>query len=365
MLLDEFKEYILTPQEEIYLNQSFSVKGVDIFLIALTREENRNALWAMFHYPDYPATPSPKQESDTHPLTNRDKMKRGLQSQEQKHFSPRIEELTIQGQKMSFHSSCGNGIHFEEDFVIEHIINQTGGMQLQHFLEHGMDASEWKDFDMENICFMVHEQCPGQPFPVVDPQKDLDLQVKIKYSSLEFYIGKPVRLEFSDQLNTQKQSFFDPINQQEHFFYLTKMRHYDIWEETQRTREEQIRISSELSVPELADDFEYLETICPKGMDMAVLEYEVEDSTKYQLNFYSKKYLDAAPKFSTIGHTHHFMMVFGDMDDSNHMGFRKRASIIMPVEKDCQDGLDTELFSCFVTIPSEVVSLPNSKPVSD
>ncbi|MPN40311.1 hypothetical protein SDC9_187847 [bioreactor metagenome] len=133
------------------------------------------------------------------------------------------------------------------------------------------------------------------------------------------------------------------------------MEHYDIWKETTHffeddrfkafTPEEQQQMKeSHLSC---------IEQICPKGMNLAMLEYEEENDV--QLNFYTKEFLDKRPVHSNSASS--VGMIFGSDRKFGINGFRSRLCMIKPIEKDFQGSIDAELFSCYIRIPEEIIKV--------
>ncbi|MCT4509562.1 MAG: hypothetical protein N4A48_12570 [Tepidibacter sp.] len=148
--------------------------------------------------------------------------------------------------------------------------------------------------------------------------------------------------------------FYDFIEKKNRIFYIDRIKHYDIWEEVNDKFEDAfIQDFSKEQIKKMKEQYiDILEKICPKGMDLAIVEYETEDDI--QLNFYSKEYLDVIPVCNTSSSS--AIILKSDKEVGNN-GFESRVCMIKPVEKDFKGSLDVELFSWVMKIPEEIITL--------
>lgn len=86
-------------------------------------------------------------------------------------------------------------------------------------------------------------------------------------------------------------------------------------------------------------------------MNLAILEYESDNDV--QLNFYSKEYLDKEPVYKNSSSS----MFFKSHKELGNNGFRSGICMIKPVEKDFNGCIDVVLFSQFVEIPEELITV--------
>ena len=341
MLLRELMQTMFLPKEEIFINKIVKIRGIDVHLISITLEEHKNVLWAMYQLPCH-FDEGADLEEKTEYTSNRNEM---INNNRQKMRSTyiNISEIMIQKQKMIFSSSCASAISYR-DFA--------GYMQLQHFIEKGMDTINMNEVDLANIIIATYEQKESEEFPDIDLSKELDITIKISKEFDQVLINQPITLEFEESEKGKKLYFYDPIEKGNHVFYIDKMYHYDIWGEVNRNLYDQLmQILPKEQIMQMKEQYMIvLEKTCPKGLNLAMIEYETEDDV--QLDFYSKEYLDNIPAPSTSSVS---MMIFKSDRELGNNGFKSRVCMIKPVEKGFIGSIDVELFSLFVEIPEEVI----------
>lgn len=343
MRLKDLKKNMILPTKEILINKIVKIRGFDVHLLSITAEEDRNVFWMMYNQPSNVDLKIDLEERSEY-ASNRDEMIDDV-SREMKphHFS--ISEIHIQGKKMTFSSyraSCMGNMNFE------------GRMQLQHFIERGISTKNWDEVDLSNIVIASYKQSEDEEFPEIDLSRELDITIKVNSEFKQVLANKPMTLEFGEAKKGDTLSFYDSIGNQERTFYINKMEHYDVWKDvSEKFESEEIRGLSEERIKEIKEKyFICLKEICPKGMNLARLEYESEDDI--QLNFYSKEFMDRkpAPKASSSS-----MMLFKSDKEFGINGFKSRLSMIMPVDKNYSGSIDVELFSWYLKIPEEVITI--------
>jgi len=72
-----------------------------------------------------------------------------------------------------------------------------------------------------------------------------------------------------------------------------------------------------------------------------------------QLNFYSKEYLDKRPVHKSSSS----MMFFKSDKELGSNGFKSRICMIKSVDKDFNGSIDVELFSRYMEIPEEIITV--------
>ena len=342
MPLKDFEENMFLPDKEIFINKIVRIKEVDVNLISITLEKHRTILWAMYKLPCYSDERKDKEERREY-TSNRDKIIND--SNEKMNFpNINISEIIIQKQKMTFSSHTSIRMSNWKD---------ERDKELEYFMEKGIIKTNWDEVDFENIIIVEYEQKDSEEFPVIDLSKKLDIILKLRSDSNKVSINQSISMKFSEMGKGNKFYFYDSINIKKHIFYIDKMYHYDVWEEVNNTLEyELMRVLPKDQIEQMKEEYiTVLEKICPKGMNLAMLEYETEDDM--QLKFYSKEYLDERPAHNSSAS----IMFFKSDRELGSNGFKSRVCMIKPVEKDFDGIIDIELLSCFMKRPEETITV--------
>lgn len=342
MLLRDLKQNMFLPNKEIFINKTVKIREVDVQLISLTSEEHRNVLWIMYKLPCHINEERDSEERIEH-TSNRAEMISNIIG-ESNSRNIHISEIMIQNQKMTFNRSSTRPISY---------MNYEGYMQLQHFIENGMDITNWNEIDLDNIVIAAYEQEESKEFPTIDLSKKLDISLKIGRDCRQVLINQPLTLKFGKMDKDSKFYFYDSIEKKQRIHYIDKIEHYDIWEEAHRHFEsEQMQAFSKEQIKQMKEQYlASMDKICPQGMNLAILEYETEDDM--QLNFYSKEYLDKRPVHKSSSS----MMFFKSDKELGSNGFKSRLCMIKPLQKDFNGSIDIELFSRYIEIPEEIISV--------
>lgn len=344
MLLKDLKKNMILPRKEILINKIVKIREIDVHLISITSEEDRNVLWAIYQSPchmDEEIDP----EERTEYTSNRDKMINNI-TKERSSCDISIYEMIIQNKKMTFSSSSGSRVLHS---------NYEEYMKLQHFIEGGMSTTNWDEVDVSNIFIVAYKQSEDEEFPEIDLSRELDITIKISNNSKQILVDPPmpIRLKFGEMEKGNKFYFYDPIEKKERIFYINKMEHYDIWEDiNQKFESEEMQAFPKEQLEEMKEQYlDGLGEICPKGMNLAMLEYEAEGDI--QLDFYTKEYLEKKPVYrsSSTG------ILFRSDKEFGINGLKSRLCMIKPVEKDFNGSIDIELFSWYMKIPEEIIRI--------
>lgn len=343
MLLRDLKQNMFLPKKEIFINKIVNIRGVDVQLISITSEESRNVLWAIYASPCCFDDEIDSEEREEY-ASNREEMINNITS-ERRYSHIDICEIIIQKQKITFSSSSAS--------PIDHM-DYEKYMQMQHFIENGMDTTNWNEVDLDNIVIAAYEQRENEEFPEIDLSKELDITLKIRENFREVLINHPMCLKFNKIETDNKFYFYDSIEKKNRIFYIDKMEHYDIWEEVNNTfQHEKMQHFTKQQINEMKEEYMVcLENTCPKGMNLAIIEYETEDNV--QLNFYLKEYLDERPVHNTSSSS---VMLFKSDRVLGDNGFKSRVCMIKPVEKDFNGSIDVELFSWYMEIQEEIIRI--------
>ncbi|WP_198006284.1 hypothetical protein [Alkaliphilus oremlandii] len=352
MFIKELKESMLLPQEEILINRRVYIRGIPAHIISLTKEKHRNALWVLYEG----ASGSSEEMEDIYEIDGEERI--GNKTNRQDIVDPMhrernarnigfISEITIQNQKLIFTSSQGYHLHDR---------HYEGYMQLQHFIEKGLDLEGLNEINVNNLVIQCYAQDENPEFPEIDLSKALDITLKIGSDFKRELMDPPmasIQLRFKEYEKEHKFSFFDPVENENIEFYINKMEHYDVWEETKkRVEKEWPKIASKDEIEQIKGElFDTIEQICPKGMDLAIMEYESEKDV--QLNFYTTEYLDSKPihRSSSVG------MIFSPENKLGQNGFTNRICMLKPVAKDFNEAIEIELLYWFREIPEEIIHI--------
>lgn len=354
MFIKELKEIMILPQKEIFINRWVNIGGIPAYIISLTKEENRNALWVLYE-DDMVSSEEMEninememyEEERIGDKTNRQDIVDHIHRERNARNIGFISELTIQNQTMIFTSSQGQRLH---DRYYE------GYMQLQHFIENGLDLERLDGVNVNNLVIQCYAQDENQEFPEIDLSKALDITLKIGRSSKRELIDPPmasIHLQFKEYEKDHKFSFFNPVENEEIEFYINKMERYDVWEDMKKKIEnEWLKIASKDEIEQMKGQlFDTMERICPKGMDLAIMEYELEKNV--QLNFYTTVHLASKPIHlsSSVG------MIFSPENKLGQNGFTNRICMLKPVGKDFNEAIEIELLYWWREIPEEVIHI--------
>lgn len=343
MLLKDLKKNMILPKKEILINKIVKLRGKEIHIISITLEENRNVLWAIYELPYCFNEAKDKGEIPEY-ASNRDEMINNI-SQELSSYYIHISEITIQKQKMTFSSSRSSYMYG---------MGHEGCMQLQHFIEIGMSTANWDEVDSGEMVIVAYVQNQNEDFPSIDLSAELDITLKVDREFKQVLINQPMCIEFGEMKKGNRFCFYDSFKKRNRFFYIDKVGHYDIWEESNHIFEsEWAKSLSQEQIEQMKKEhIAHLEEICPQGMNLAILEYESEDDI--ELNFYSKEYLDKKP----VHRTSALALAFFTTDKEIGInGLKKRVSVINLIKKDFNGSIEVEVFSWFLEIPEEIVKV--------
>lgn len=343
MLFRTLKKQMLLPQKEILINRSVEIRGRKTILVSITTQADETVLWGLQYQPSL----GMMSEEPIQCMTNKERLLRNRVHQtNQNDF---ISELVIQGQKMTFGSCSANRI-------LEN--SHEAFMRLQHFVESGLSVTELDDYPMDELILFAYKQREGEPFPEFNSSKGLDMTLEIASRMEEQGIDyQPFSLSFQENLEKEKPRFFQDTTQNiNRTFYLNAFKHYDIWKEIeeyfisekfQKTLEAQ-NLDAKAIEAFKSNYLRSMESVCPRGYDLAVLEYETEDNI--QLNFYSNHFLDEKPApsgSSSVG------FILRPDEELGANGYKKRQCMIGPIEKDYEGSMDVVLFSWYKNLPEE------------
>lgn len=338
MLVKDLKQRMFLPEKEILINKIINIRGRDVHLISITSQEQRNVLWVM-----YQVNSSHDEEiylkRSVEYTSNREKMLNNLANRTDD-YSLSISEMIIQNKKMTFSSS--RSAHIDR-------VQSEEYAKMQHFIEEGITTSNWDKVNLRDIVIAGLVQSEEEQFPEIDLSKDLEISLKLRREFNQVLIGEPMTLEFGEVEKGKKFYFYDTIQKKNRIFYIDRLYHYDIWSEVNEFfSKEYIKGTPQARLKDMKDEYlAGVENTCPKGMNLAMLEYETEDDV--QLDFYTAECLEERPILSSSSSG----MLFKTKEKCGPNGYRSRVCMIKPVPKDFEGSIEVELFSWFMQIPEE------------
>ncbi len=337
MLLKDLKEQMLLPEEEYIINRYVNIGDIDVLLLSLTVERDKNSIWMI--YEDEGLSGEDLYYRDS-PKTNRERLLRSIDNTN-KYKSFSINKMELGGHTIKFGSSRSSHIYD---------MNREGLMQLQHFAEKNLIPEKWDDIRLENLVIVRYNLMEDQVLPSIDSLKELPIVLYMKNDSVEVPIQSPFKVKFGRQEIGTKITYHDPVLEKDNYFFINEIYSYDVYEDTLRKME---KVEDEEMRKEMLKNFnEDMEDICPRDKNMAVIRYETIDDI--QLNFKMKDYLDAEAIKSNSASA---MMVFSKMDEVGVNGYKLQECVLKPIDKEFNGELEIELFSRNIIIPGETVEV--------
>ncbi|GGO01999.1 hypothetical protein [Saccharibacillus kuerlensis] len=343
MRLKDLKETMLLPDREILINRSVKINDTDVLLISITSEQQTHRLWTLRKLPEGSDEEMIVHRSEE-PLSNRDHLQESMISDGQQDY---ISKMIIQGQTMTFDSSESR--YFREQ-------DHEMYMRLQHFVEKGLELGSFAEVELERLFLTCYEQENSKPFPKLDLDKELDIMLKFNSTFRRIPIHtEPIVLQFGDSQKEIKHSFYDPLHDKNRFFYINALTRYDIWEEAEKIPENpDLQHFTDEERRQFKEQYiENLESVCAKGKELALIEYEAEGNV--QLNFYTKEYLDAQPVYSS--NSSHSVMFFKSDREVGHNGLTSRICEIGSVDNTFSGSLVVELMHYYAEFPEKTIKL--------
>ncbi|WP_459477848.1 hypothetical protein [Clostridium saccharoperbutylacetonicum] len=251
-------------KKEIIINKTVNIKGIDVNLMAITPEEAGNVLWAIYKLPYR----KDNEKNVTKYLSNREEIINSV-NKESSFININISEIIIQGQKILTSSSTSIPLCFWK---------VDNSIKLQNFIDNGLISANLDDEDLENIIITEYKLKDCDELPKIDTTKKLDIIIKLRSHSKSIIINQSIHMEFGEMEIGNKFEFYYPIEKRKYNYYINNMYHYDVWDEVNNNLEKELgQVVPKKQREEAKKEYAAaLEKICPRGMDLAMLEYESE-----------------------------------------------------------------------------------------
>lgn len=344
MYLGLLREFLFHPDEEYIINRTLNVRGKDVLLLSLTKENDTCSLWVMrkrdLHEELY----------EVEVETKRDEMLRHIESSNRDH-NFFLNQMEIQGNIVEFDTSFNHYVHEN---------NWEAIVKLLHFVELGLIPEEWDNVELENLVITEFRQKEGDYVPVIDTTKDLSILLYIGQDTRQVPILHSFKAHMGKQDMGKKIIYYDKELGKEGCFYINELTSYDPYEDIEKMVKNIENIEERERV--LDDLINAIKDYCPRGKNLAIIEYETEDDT--QLEFYLKEYLDSKPiiyedynEKEPIGRSTGIGFIATTDKDKGINGYKLRASVMQAIDKDYSGELQIELFSRYLIIPEEIVKV--------
>jgi len=222
---------------------------------------------------------------------------------------------------------------------------------LQHLQESKLLPDFLMDVPCEKLSLARYTQNKGENCPSVDVKKELDITIELGIDHHTYLINQEFTLGF-DEIKENEFSVFNPLHDNESTYYIQPLKPYDIWYEFMHKFEDERYkdIPKDVLDKMSKESLRNLESICPKGKQMVILEYESEETVT--LNFYATEYLDAIHEEKSSVTV---LMARPDKKIGDH-GMYNKVSLIKAISETDRNDIDIELFSITVTIPKEIIN---------
>jgi len=349
MSISSVKSEMLLPEQELIIGKQFELKGKPALITSITLQGGIIKLWIFQQIPK--AVIAEAAEMEAVPcITNREEiLRRTLQS---RFGFKHISAITLQGISLPISRSSMS--------IVGH--DPASYMKLQHFAEAGVNFSPIENVSFEELVLSEYQLAEGTAFPQIDTGTDIPVSLTLQEESVEVLIepAHSFHLRTDVQLGGEAHSFRDPSDGREIVYSIDQIGCFDIWKGTQEhfLDEETIKVWREHGLDDTAIAQrkvhlqETTESLCPKGHEILVLQYECPDDL--QLNFYTTDFLDSKPlhtgSCSSVG------LIGSSADDSLH-GHPVRSCQLKTVPKGFDEPVDVELISWYRRIPEERIEV--------
>jgi hypothetical protein len=343
MLLRGLKQSFVIPDKELIINKVFEARGRDAVLAALTEQDGRQQLWCVYTSPNQHHELLPENAAYRERLLL---LNRG---------DPPIfmTEMLIKGHQITFGST-------EYRHQVFHDAARFY-LPLQYLTERGVDLSVFDNIDESKLVIAVSDIRNGVPFEDLTPIMDSDIRFTIPGDSRPRPIGQDYELPLDTDLADIRRTYTD-ADGVEQGFYINRVTRYDIWKEydAEDAKGELVaRMREDMKNNNFGDGqieemlkgyYAQREAICPRGFDLAIVEYETEDDR--QLQFYHKDVLDSELRSIAGGAASH-----GYGTEKGPHGFLLQTCTLnhKPIPRDFSGKLTVELFAHHIVVPPETI----------
>lgn len=338
MKFNEFKKSVLLDnKEEIILNKKVILQGKELLLLSFIKGEESNNLYALYkgnkEIIECTEDDMIDEEYEDISITNKEEMINNIKSSKE-NLNIFIKEMKIQDKLITFQSAtCGQIESCNSEDVI----------LIKHYIDLGIINEEWNEIHLENMIISKFEQSEEEYFPIIDYNKSLKVTLVADEQQEEELINYPFKIKIG-KLEGNTKIYYN----NKEFFYLDEVSTYDMWKDIYENLDEMLTNIEESEREEFKN--QYLMCAmeeCPKNEELLTLIYETKDDT--QLRFLTKKYLQQVVEYSSTCST----MIAKLEEVKGINGYITKTDILEPISKNFIEEIDIELFSKYITIPSD------------
>ncbi|MGL5694442.1 MAG: hypothetical protein ACRCXA_10210, partial [Peptostreptococcaceae bacterium] len=329
---------------EIIINKKLNIRGNEVFILSLTKDDEYNKLWVIQRNKQnennnseienfLPLVNGEEVEFNYYEeeITNRENLINDINNSNNT-YNILIKEIEIQGKKITFESSSSSSVECCELETM---------LMFNYFIKKGMVPSEWDELDIGDMTISTYLQSLEEDFPKINSNEKVGVNLVIEEEYKEVLIQHTFTIEVKKYEKDTKIEYIQDGYDEKQFFYLNEVEKYDIWKE--------LASKLELNSENIEEDIYSLECECPKEMDLLAISYENKENE--QLRFITKEYLNS-PVYSE-GDSIGAFFLFGNKIGQN--GCDEKLEYVKAVEKDFNERLEIELFSKYVKVPSETI----------
>jgi len=345
-----FRKYLPKLEEELILNVSYGADEDYHVLAMIARKKGKLYMWEIS---------AVSEEEDEHKRrrfrinrTNREMHKESFKGRAPKF----IREIVIDGQELCTSSATGSRV--DENW------NDDSKVLLFYLLQKGVMLGELEHVSFERLCineYELYEKENGRPYDDKEPEyrwsfpaeaENIEVSVHIDAQHIPTPVHKRLTLKLGEYRKLRTVTLPGDEGAE---IYISGVTLYDAWEQ-EKTRFDDPRYK-QFSEEQLRDmkamHLKALETTCPKGYVIPLIEYECNKD--YQVQFYASDYLRRKHESSNSS----TIMMFSSDKKVGPMGLRNRACALEAVPADYADSLQVELFMYYKIIPSKSIKCKN------
>lgn len=333
----KLKEEYLVLEEEIAINKQVVIRGVEIQLLSIVKEEGTRKLLML--YQEVKAEKNSIHREDY--KTNREKMIESLQNEPMYGLNNLyIKAIKFAGQEFMMEGSSARGLRYyhESDYEI-----------YTYFKEKGLIPKEWLEGSMEKLILSEYRLESDTELPVDNLNKLMPMILNVDESHYTVRIEHAFRIKIGKVEPNTRIQYFDEATGKKRAFYIDEVEKYYYYDEGLQRLEEILQNIEPAEREHFKEEYiKHLEEVCPPDKALILLHYETEDGE--QLNFFLKEYLEVEPEHRMYSGS----VGFGCKGNGLN-GYPVRIELLKTVEKDFDEALEVELFSRYITIPEESI----------
>ncbi len=257
----------------------------------------------------------------------------------------KIGNLTLDVESGSTKTPCFNSFRDKENYIMNYVTNYI------FMILNKCNLGQLENNDLADLCIYEYTFSNNIEISNINQNNAITLCFKHRHKTIK--VNKTLNLKMGEY-GGKKYSIRNKLTKEKQFIYIDRLVHYDIWKEaeTHFNNPKYKKIATDEQISHMKQQYlESLPSICPKSMDLAVLEYETEKETN--LGIYTKEFLNEKPK-SNSGSS---MLLLLHSDSKPLKGHKVRSCIIEPIEKNFNGIINLEIFDAIENLPDEEIEI--------